>query len=108
MKWKVIVEPRASTDIEAAYLWLAEQAPENAHRWLEGLYLGLASLANFPERCPFAPENDFFPQEIRQLLYGKRKGRYRILFTLGDGTVHILHVRHGARPYLHESSEKEE
>lgn len=36
----------------------------------------------FPERCAFAQENAFFPEDIRQLLYGKRSGVYRILFTI--------------------------
>jgi len=55
-----------------------------------------------PKRCPLAPENEYYPEEIRQLLYGRRQGRYRILFTIEQRTVTILHVRHGAQRYIHE------
>jgi mRNA-degrading endonuclease RelE of RelBE toxin-antitoxin system len=34
------------------------------------------------------------------LLHGKRSGRYRVLFTIQDHVVHVLHVRHGKRARL--------
>jgi plasmid stabilization system protein ParE len=37
-----------------------------------------------------------FEFEIRQLLYGN----YRLLFTVRDDAVVILHVRHGAREWM--------
>jgi hypothetical protein len=55
------------------------------------------SLKTFPARCPLAPENEFFSQEIRQLLYGKGRGRYRVLFTISGNTVSVLHIRHSAQ-----------
>jgi len=100
MKYRVLVQPRAAAEIEEAYLWIAERAPESAVNWFNGLYSVIATLETFPERCPYAPENDFFPQEIRQLVYGKRIGRYRILFTIDRDNVYILNVRHGARKRL--------
>lgn len=108
MSYRVVVEPRAANDIEAAYHWIAFQAPENAVKWFNGLNDALATLEHFPERCPHAPEDDFYEIEIRQLFYGKRIGRYRILFTIVADIVHILHVRHGARRQLHEQSDVEE
>jgi mRNA-degrading endonuclease RelE of RelBE toxin-antitoxin system len=58
------------------------------------------SLKTFPRRCPIAPENEFFSQEIRQLLYGKGKGTYRILFTIIDDVVSVLHIRHSSQEVL--------
>jgi hypothetical protein len=49
-----------------------------------------------PRRCPIAPENDDFDVEVRQLLYGE----FRVLFTVEDDVVRVLHVRHGARRFL--------
>ncbi len=44
-----------------------------------------------------APEAGSFDRPIRELLYGKRNlGTYRILFTVLDGKVLVLHVRHGS------------
>jgi plasmid stabilization system protein ParE len=54
------------------------------------------SLEKRPRRCPLAPENAFFEEEIRQLIYGK----HRILFTVEGETVFVLRVRHSAQDYL--------
>ena len=42
-----------------------------------------------PKGFPLAPENDEFNEEIRQMIVG----RYRVLFTVRRGKVHVLHVR---------------
>jgi hypothetical protein len=46
------------------------------------------------------PENEYAEEEIRQLLYGRRRGVYRILFTIEGDMVSVLTVRHGARGLL--------
>ena len=101
-RWRVVIERSAEQDIEQAYLWLTERAPDAAARWFNGISNTIASLQTFPERCPLAPEADFFQPEIRQILHGRRHHKYRILFTIGERAVHILHVRHGARLRLGE------
>lgn len=57
-------------------------------------------LSDYPQRCPLAPESDAFDVHIQQLLYGRRRHRYRVLFTIQGKTVRILHIRHGARKPL--------
>jgi hypothetical protein len=42
-------------------------------------------------------EYEIFSEEIRQLLYGKSKNIYRVLFTIRDVTVYVLYVRHSAQ-----------
>jgi hypothetical protein len=42
-----------------------------------------------PKAFPVAPEDEEFPEEIRQMIVG----RYRILFTIKGRKVHVLHVR---------------
>jgi hypothetical protein len=57
------------------------------------LFKAIDTLQTRPMRCPVAAENDKFPEEIRELLYGKSsKGRHRhrIIFTICGDTVHIL------------------
>jgi plasmid stabilization system protein ParE len=103
-RWVVIVEIPAQQDIEAAYLWIAEHDAVAADRWFNSLYETIGSLELFPERCPLAPESRFFNQEIREAFHGRRQYKYRILFTVTQGEVHILHVRHGARLTLGEST----
>ena len=38
--------------------------------------------------------------EIRQLLYGRRGGVYRVLFTITGRDIRVLHIRHAAREAL--------
>ena len=71
-----------------------------ATQWYNGVIAAFSSLTEFPRRCSLAPENDTFQQEIRQLLYGKKRDTYRILFTVRDELVYILHVRHSAMQTL--------
>jgi plasmid stabilization system protein ParE len=97
MKYKVIVQPPARADIEAAYLYLRERAPAAAERWLDGIENAVLTLERLPARCGVAPESKEFPEEIRHLLYGRRGGVYRILFVIRGDEVRVLHVRHGAR-----------
>jgi plasmid stabilization system protein ParE len=102
MTYHVIIQPQAEADIEAAYLWKRDNVPQAAVRWFAEIVEAINSLDQFPARCPLAPENEHFTQEIRQLLHGPRHDVYRILFTVESDTVHVLHVRHGAQQYLPE------
>ncbi len=96
MKYQVIIEPPAQTDMEAAYCWIAADSPTHAAQWYNRLLEAIDTLEHLPERCGLAPESEAFEEEIRQLLYGK----YRVLFTMTRDAVHVLHVRHGARQAL--------
>ena len=102
MTCHVLIQPQAEAEIETAYLWKRDHAPQAATRWFAGIVEAINSLDQFPARCPLAPENEHFPQEIRQLLYGPRHDVYRILFTIQNDAVHVLHIRHSAQQYLSE------
>lgn len=104
MEYPVEFAPEACDEIDDAYNWIANESPAGAQRWFNGLMDAIRSLHEDPERCPVAPENDAFDEEIRQLLYGKRQHAYRILFNINGPVVQILHVRHGARRHLGETT----
>jgi plasmid stabilization system protein ParE len=105
--YQVIILPSAERDIGEAYEWLAEQDAEAAIRWYNRLLQVVFSLDTFPERCPLAPESEFFNAEIREIFHGRRQHKYRILFTMSQNKVHVLHVRHGARLALGETAPEE-
>lgn len=106
-KYQIIIQPAAQQAIEEAYFWLSNVSAGKARQWLEGLYKAILSLETMPARCSLAFENDFFEQEIRQLVYGKGRNSYRILFTIVDDTVQILFVRHAAqKPIIDELDEE--
>ena len=100
MKYRVEISPKALAEVEAAHRWLSARSPEAAERWQAALLKAIDTLEKLPERCPRAPESGFLNAEIRQLLHGKQRGVYRILFEIRGETVRVLRVRHGARRFL--------
>jgi plasmid stabilization system protein ParE len=104
MRYRVEIAPEAEQEIRDAYLWIRGDSPANAARWRLGLLEAVRSLSQQPTRCPLAPESVAFQQDIRQLIYGRRGGVYRVLFVIGDETVSILHIRHAAREFLQPDS----
>jgi plasmid stabilization system protein ParE len=96
MTYLVVLTDRAARDLEDAYRWCAERAPETATRWYNGFLDALDSLGSNPERCPLAAETRKLSIEIRQLLYGRRRS-YRAIFLMREQTVIVLHIRHTAR-----------
>ncbi|MEA5574216.1 type II toxin-antitoxin system RelE/ParE family toxin [Calothrix sp. UHCC 0171] len=100
MAFQVRLTQIAKTEIDAAYSWLREQNPEFADKWFRGLMDTIATLQDKPLRCSLAVENDAFTEEIRQLIYGKSRNKYRILFEVRKETVFVLHVRHSSQAPL--------
>jgi plasmid stabilization system protein ParE len=106
-RWNVIVELPAQQDIAECRLWIAERDVESADCWFYEIYDTIGSLEIFPDRCPLAPESIFLNCDIREIFHGRRQYKYRILFTLAENDVHVLHVRHGARLALGEAAPEE-
>ncbi|NET00842.1 MAG: type II toxin-antitoxin system RelE/ParE family toxin [Sphaerospermopsis sp. SIO1G1] len=96
-KYQIIIQPAAQKGIEEAYFWLSNESARKARTWLEGLQKSILSLETMPFRCSFAFENNFLEQEVRQLIYGKGRSAYRIIFTILDDTVQIIFIRHAAQ-----------
>jgi len=96
MEYRVEIALRALVEIDEVFAYIAADSPERATAFYRGLLSAVGSLATFPDRCGLAPENDATDFEVRQRLYGS----YRILFTIGDGVVNVLRVRHAARRSL--------
>ena len=93
MKYRVIIEPPAAEEIESAFLFIAEHGSlARAQQWFNTLEEKLRTLASMPRRCPLAPEDEHFTEEIRQLLVSP----YRAIFTIKAKSVHVLPVRHMA------------
>jgi plasmid stabilization system protein ParE len=98
LTYRVEITDRALLDVDQAHSWIAEHiSVAQANRWLHGLFRAIATLKRRPLRCPLAAENDKFPYDIREFLYGKRWSVYRIIFTVRDDAVVVLYVHHGAR-----------
>src|SRR5689334_398412 len=100
MSYTVIIQPPARKDIQEASRWLSKHSREKASVWYFELMQAIESLENFPLRCSLAPEDAEFKYEIRQLIFQQ----YRILFTIKEESVRILHVIHMSRKPLKNKS----
>ena len=77
-----------------------EQDADAAEKWLHGIEVAIDSLQDMPLRCALATESSSFDVPIRQLLYGRSRRKFRILFTVQDDLVTVLYVRHYRQDHL--------
>lgn len=113
MSYRVEISSVAEAEADGAFLRLSRViSSEKARQWYQGLLKAIESLSEMPRRCLLARENKYFSKEIRQLLYGRGRNTYRILFTvIEDGevpVVRILHIQYGAQQVLGETQESDE
>jgi plasmid stabilization system protein ParE len=95
---RVVLTARAERDRDEAFAWYAgNYSREFAVRWYDGLARAAQTLEQTPLRCAKAHESTKFPFEVRELLFGKGLHKHRILFTLHEELVLVLHIRHSAR-----------
>ena len=98
MKYRVVITARAKADALKAFRWLADESPDAAARWYVGLEEAIAKLARLPKRHPVAEEeSEQLGITLRQMLYGRRRGVYRIFFSVEGDTVTLHYVRHSAQ-----------
>jgi plasmid stabilization system protein ParE len=111
MSYRIDFSSVAKAEADAAFLSFSQYTtPERAQDWYQGLIKAISSLQEMPRRCGIAREDALFSQEIRQLLYGRGKSTYRILFTVLDDqlvpTVRILHVRNALQKAIGEMEDE--
>jgi plasmid stabilization system protein ParE len=96
--YQVALADTAKAEAYRIYDWVVARAPIRGPKWFDDLMTCLYSLEELPYRCPLAREAEKAKREIRCLLFGKRRGAYRILYEVDEvrQTVWILHIRHGA------------
>jgi plasmid stabilization system protein ParE len=98
VSYQIVITRRAKADAAEAFRWLADRSPSAAARWYAGLFRAISKLAEMPERHPIAPdESDQLGITIRQMLYGRRRGVYRVLFSIEGDTIVLHYIRHAAR-----------
>jgi plasmid stabilization system protein ParE len=96
MEYSLLLEDRARDDMLGIAGWIARDSPAEAQRWMERLWDGVESLRSFPHRCPITREEAALGAEIRHLIVGD----YRILFTIAEESVIVLHARHAAQRFM--------
>ena len=80
----------ARADLEEIYTYISEHNPLAAERVKLRIKSDVGKLADLPF---IGQQSDFPGIRTRKV----RRYRYRIFYTVRDGEVLILHIRHGAR-----------
>jgi len=91
--FRVETTPLAEADIAGIWEYIAQDNPGNAAAFILAIEEQIASLEQFPERCPRIPENEIFGTAYRHLIYGA----YRTIYRIIGKRVIVLRVIHGAR-----------
>jgi plasmid stabilization system protein ParE len=95
MAYRVDLTERAARDLRRIYLGINAEEAAQARAWYNGLEKAILSLDEHPARSAPIPEGG----NLRHLLYGRRRYRYRIIYAIDERNrvVTVLHIRHGAR-----------
>lgn len=102
-EFEIVFSPTAQEDLESSLAWLAEEAPEKVAEWYGSIKIQINTLTQLPEAHSLASENGLWgDEELRELLFQGYPSKYRIIYSITDGKVQILSIRHGARRFLHE------
>jgi hypothetical protein len=82
----------------SAFRWKTSHSVRVAARWLAGLEKAIAKLSKLPELHPVAEEeSEVLGITLRQMIYGRKPGTYRLLFSIEGDTVVLHEIRHSAR-----------
>jgi plasmid stabilization system protein ParE len=93
---RVVLSVRAHDQIEEAVAWLSEHFAE-ADKWHSQLNAAIAELGPHPERYPLANDEELADLNIREMIFGRRRRAYRVLYRIEEQVVRILDVRHHSR-----------
>jgi plasmid stabilization system protein ParE len=99
----VLLRPGANSDLREIVLFISQRvSPTSAARWLAAIEQTIARLATDADQCPQADEAADLGIDLRELLHGRQRQVYRILFVIDGDTVSVLRVRHAAQDRLTE------
>ena len=87
---KIVWSPLALERVEDIARYIAEDNPDAALRWVDGLFATVEQLADFPKSGRMVPEVG--SPRIRELIFGT----YRVIYSVKD-QVDILTVRRSSQ-----------
>jgi len=85
---RITWSPLAIDRAEKAASYIADDKPDAAVRWIEGLFKAVDRLAKLPYSGRKVPE--IGTSEYREIIYRA----HRVIYRVGDNAVSILTVRH--------------
>ncbi len=88
---KIEWSPLAIEQVTDFALYIAEDKPMAADKWVVSIFKTVEKLSAFPKSGRMVPE--FGRDEIRELIHGN----YRIIYQMHFSVIEILTVRHGGQ-----------
>jgi plasmid stabilization system protein ParE len=89
----VLITAQAEADLERIGEHIAEESPQRAISFVRELRETCEGLGDMPKRFPLAPR--FERVGIRRRVHGS----YLIFYRIGQETIDVIHVLHGAMDY---------
>jgi toxin ParE1/3/4 len=86
---KLICSPLAIDRVAEIALYIAQDSPNAAQKWIESIFQAVERLEQFPKSGRIVPE--ILQDDFREIIHGN----YRIIYRLQSERVSILIVRHG-------------
>ena len=94
MKFRVRLTAEAVCNQNEIADWIADRSVTGALSWLDALDHVLQQVSTAPMSFPLAVEDEFCDKELRNALFGTRKGRvFRAIFYLDGDSVIVTHLR---------------
>ncbi len=97
MIFKVLLTERFSKHLMEMGDYIAQDNLQKSSSWVTEIEKKVMQLGQFPEAHPFARENENHDIELRQLVFGRGRNKYRIIFTVQSKDVVVLDIRHTAQ-----------
>lgn len=92
-RFQVKITRTAEGDLNEIWDYIGKDSPREAEKFILRIEHQIATLEQYPERCPLVPENEVLGTGYRHILYGD----YRTIFRISQTTVYILRIIHGSR-----------
>ena len=101
MARSVFLRPGAYADVREITRFISERvSPASAARWHAGIEAAIGRLATEADRWPQADEAADLGTDLREMLHGRQRHIYRVLFTIDGDTVNVHRVRHATQDRL--------
>lgn len=97
MKYRVLLTKRFARHSRDMGDYIATNYPQRAISWIEEVEAKVLKLDLFPESHPYARENESHDIELRQLVFGRGRDEYMVIFTVKESDVVVLDIRHASR-----------
>ncbi len=97
MGYTVVLTQGFARHLQEMGNYIAADNPQRAVTWLKEIEVKVMKLDCFSQSHSYARENEAHSLELRQLVFGRGRNKYRVIFTVREIDVVVLDIRHASR-----------